>query len=97
MSYDSPEQLQTFANEYDVTYNLFSDDDSAVIREFGILNTLISPDDSEQAAGRSLLEIDRRVLSLGGVVTVLSNAAGRAAGKPETLRGGRNSRLRREL
>ena len=53
MSYDSPEQLQTFANEYDVTYNLLSDDDSAVIRQFGILNTLISPDDSEQAAGRS--------------------------------------------
>ncbi len=57
MSYDSPEQLQTFANEYDVTYNLLSDDDSAVIREFGILNTLISPDDSEQAAGRSFYGI----------------------------------------
>ena len=53
MSYDSPEQLGAFAGEHDVTYNLLSDADSAVIREFGILNTLISPDDPEQAAGRS--------------------------------------------
>ena len=36
-----------------MTYDLLSDADSAVIREFGILNTLISPDDPEQAAGRS--------------------------------------------
>ena len=53
MSYDSPEQLQAFADEHDVTYDLLSDADSAVIREFGILNTLISPDDPEQGAGRS--------------------------------------------
>ena len=36
-----------------MTYDLLSDVDSAVIREFGILNTLISADDPEQAAGRS--------------------------------------------
>ena len=36
-----------------MTYDLLSDADSAVIREFGILNMLISPDDPEQAAGRS--------------------------------------------
>ena len=36
-----------------MTYDLLSDADSAVIREFGILNTLISPDDPEQVAGRS--------------------------------------------
>ncbi len=36
-----------------MTYDLLSDADSAVIREFGILNTLISPDDPERAAGRS--------------------------------------------
>ena len=53
MSYDSPDQLRTFADEYDVSYDLLSDADSAVIREFGILNTLISPDDPEQGAGRS--------------------------------------------
>ena len=32
--------------------DLLSDVDSAVVHEFGILNTLISPDDAEQAAGR---------------------------------------------
>ncbi len=53
MSYDSPDQLGTFADEYDVSYDLLSDAGSAVIREFGILNTLISPDDPEQGAGRS--------------------------------------------
>ena len=53
MSYDSPEQLRAFADEHGVTYDLLSDVDSAVIREFGILNTLVSPDDPEQAAGRS--------------------------------------------
>ena len=52
MSYDSSEQLRAFADEHGVTYELLSDVDSAVIREFGILNTLISPDDPEQAAGR---------------------------------------------
>jgi len=36
-----------------VTYDLLSDEDSAVIREFGILNTLVTPEDPEQAAGRS--------------------------------------------
>ena len=53
MSYDSSEQLKTFADAYDVSYDLLSDVDSAVIRTFGILNTLISPDDPEQGAGRS--------------------------------------------
>ncbi len=36
-----------------MTYDLLSDAESAVIREFGILNTLISSEDSERAAGRS--------------------------------------------
>ena len=57
MSYDSEEQLRTFADEYDVRYDLLSDVDSAVIREFGILNTLISEDDTEQAAGRSFFGV----------------------------------------
>ncbi|SVA46650.1 uncharacterized protein METZ01_LOCUS99504 [marine metagenome] len=53
VSYDSEEQLRTFADGHDVTYDLLSDPDSAVIRKFGILNTLITPDDPEQGAGRS--------------------------------------------
>ena len=57
VSYDSQEQLRTFADEYAVSYDLLSDVDSAVIREFGILNTLISSDDTEQAAGRSFFGV----------------------------------------
>ncbi len=53
VSYDSEEQLRTFADGHDVSYDLLSDPDSAVIRKFGILNTLITPDDPEQGAGRS--------------------------------------------
>ena len=52
ISYDSPEDLKTFATRYGITYNLLSDGDSAVIKEFGILNTLFN---SEAAgAGRFL-------------------------------------------
>ncbi len=36
-----------------MSYDLLSDVDSTVIRQFGILNTLISPGDPEQGAGRS--------------------------------------------
>ena len=57
MSYDSEEQLRTFADGHDVTYDLLSDPDSAVIRKFGILNTLISPNDPEQGAERSFYGI----------------------------------------
>ena len=57
VSYDSEEQLRTFADAYDLTYDLLSDTDSAVIRKFGILNTLISPDDPEQGAERSFYGI----------------------------------------
>ena len=52
ISYDSQEQLLAFAEQYDVTYDLLSDAESAVIREFGILNTLIASDDPTQGAGR---------------------------------------------
>ncbi|MBM63853.1 MAG: peroxiredoxin [Acidobacteria bacterium] len=57
ISYDTQEQLQAFAEQYQVTYDLLSDTDSAVIREFGILNTLITPDDPEQAAGRGFFGV----------------------------------------
>jgi hypothetical protein len=53
VSYDNEQQLRTFADGHDVSYDLLSDTDSAVIRKFGILNTLITPDDPEQGAGRS--------------------------------------------
>ena len=36
--------MKTFAEDRDVTYDLLSDADSAVIKRFGILNTTIDPD-----------------------------------------------------
>lgn len=35
--------MQAFSDEYGIEFDLLSDEDSAVIREFGILNTLIDP------------------------------------------------------
>jgi len=45
ISNDPVEVLAKFASENGITYPLLSDADSAVIREFGILNTLIAPDE----------------------------------------------------
>lgn len=47
ISYDSVDALARFAEEFDVTFPLLSDEGSAVIREFGILNTLIRPEETE--------------------------------------------------
>jgi peroxiredoxin len=46
ITYDSQEALATFADKYDVQYQLLADEGSKVIRDFGILNTLIDPDDA---------------------------------------------------
>lgn len=45
ISNDPVEVLAQFADENGITYPLLSDADSAVIKEFGILNTLIAPDE----------------------------------------------------
>ena len=45
LSYDEPEALRDFRDAYDITYTLLADPESAVIRDFGILNTLIAEDD----------------------------------------------------
>lgn len=47
ISYDDQKRLKSFADQYEVGYDLLSDADSAVIKKFGILNTLISEDDKE--------------------------------------------------
>jgi peroxiredoxin len=44
ISYDPPETLKQFAGAHQITYPMLSDQGSAVIREFGILNTNIPPD-----------------------------------------------------
>lgn len=48
ISYDPQSSLKEFAGQHGVTYDLLSDIDSAVIKKFGILNTLVSRDDTEQ-------------------------------------------------
>lgn len=45
LSYDEPDALAAFAEEYGVSFPLLSDPDSEIIERFGILNTLIDPDD----------------------------------------------------
>lgn len=45
VSNDTVERLSEFADRHDITFALLSDEDSAVIRAFGILNTLIRPDE----------------------------------------------------
>ena len=46
LSYDEPGALADFRDAYDITYTLLSDPNSNVIRQFGILNTLIGEDAS---------------------------------------------------
>jgi hypothetical protein len=45
LSYDDADALRDFRDAHGITYTLLSDPDSDVIRSFGILNTLIDPDD----------------------------------------------------
>jgi peroxiredoxin len=45
ITYDPPEEVRKFAEKHGITYQLLSDQGSEVIRRFGILNTLIDPDD----------------------------------------------------
>ena len=45
LSYDEVDALADFSDAHGITYTLLSDPDSDVIRSFGILNTLIDPND----------------------------------------------------
>jgi peroxiredoxin len=45
VSYDTQEQLRNFADQQGIRYRLLSDLGSAVIKRFGIINTLILPDE----------------------------------------------------
>ncbi len=47
ISYDAVEPLGAFADHYGIEFPLLSDVGSRVIREFGILNTLVQPDETE--------------------------------------------------
>ncbi len=45
ISYDEVDALADFTRAHDVTFPLLSDPDSEIIERFGILNTIIDPDD----------------------------------------------------
>ena len=45
ISYDSVAALATFAEEFGITFPLLSDEGSVVMQRFGILNTMIRPDE----------------------------------------------------
>ncbi len=45
VSYDSIETISTFSERYGIEYDFLSDEGSRVIRELGILNTLVRPDE----------------------------------------------------
>ena len=47
ISNDTVERLADFATQHGITFSLLSDEDSAVIRAFGIMNTLIRPDEGK--------------------------------------------------
>ena len=49
ISYDSVEVLADFAERRGITYPILADDDSAVITEFGILNTVAAEGIGENA------------------------------------------------
>lgn len=59
VTYDPPEALRKFAERHGITYQLLSDQGSEVIRRFGILNTLIDPEDPARhpATGQSFYGI----------------------------------------
>ncbi len=45
VTYDEPDALADYAKAHDTTFTMLSDPNSEVIKSFGILNTLIPPDD----------------------------------------------------
>lgn len=74
VTYDPQEALAAFAEKYGISYPLLSDEGSRVIKELGILNTLIDPDDPTRhpASGQSFYGIPfpgTYVVDEDGVIT----------------------------
>lgn len=69
ISYDRRDALSRFADRYGITYNLLSDEGSAVIRRFGILNTIIDPRDPRAQAFYGIPYPGVYVVNEQGVVT----------------------------
>ncbi len=65
LSYDEEDALADFSDAHGITFTLLSDPDSDVIRSFGILNTLIDPNDHPWAGipypGTYVVDRDGRI------------------------------------
>ncbi len=99
ISYDPQPALRRFAERYHIAYDLLSDEGSAVIRRFGILNTLIDPSDRRAPPFVGIPFPGSYVVNESGVVTekffnrhyatrmssatILDKALGRALAVPE--------------
>lgn len=66
ISYDPLEVLSDFASDHRIDFPMLADTDSEVIKEFGILNTLVRPEEEEYYGipypGTYLVERDGRVV-----------------------------------
>ena len=69
ISYDPPAALASFSDRYGITYDLLSDVGSVVIRRFGILNTLIDPEDPRSSGIYGIPFPGTYVTDTTGVVT----------------------------
>ena len=101
--------MERFSKKYGITFDLLSDRRSVVIRQFGILNTVIDPDDPRAGPFYGIPYPGTYVVDEAGVVTekffnrhyatrtsagtVLDTALGRVLAREETPRASRNERL----
>ena len=58
ISYDSKETLAAFAERRNITFPLLSDDDSSTIKEYGILNNIVTKKFYFRYSMTSLLKIE---------------------------------------
>ena len=66
ISYDSEAVLADFAERRGITFPLLADDDSAVITEFGILNTVAEEAQGPNAAAPAVVAAVRQYVSVFG-------------------------------
>ena len=69
VSNDPVEVLAEFADQHGITYSLLSDEDSAVITSFGIMNQLIEPDEGRSMRWHGIAYPGTYFLDAEGVVT----------------------------
>src|SRR5690349_6501552 len=68
ISNDPVERLVEFSDRHRIEFSLLSDEDSAVIRAFGILNTLIKPDEGKHMRWHGIPYPGTYVTDANGIV-----------------------------